>query len=342
MRRREFIIGTVVSSVLGYAQPVCAQADARSFKKRIAIFHPTEKPEGLTINGRRAYKSFFRELNRLGYVEGKNLIVERYSGLGQLDRYGDLARDIVGGRPDVIITLTGTFALRLKQLTATIPIITLAADPIKLGLVTSIGRPEGNITGVSIDAGLEIWGKRLQVLNEATGDHLRRICFLTFGTPYGRSYWEMVGATISEAAQRAGMTILPAFVEGSINKTAYEAAFEEVQRKQVDGLVVSDAPDHVTNRGLIVDLASAHRLPVVYPFREFVEVGGLLAYGVDTADATLRLADMTDQVLRGASPGDIPFYQQVKFELVLNRTTANLLGLKFPATLLAVADEVIG
>jgi putative tryptophan/tyrosine transport system substrate-binding protein len=110
----------------------------------------------------------------------------------------------------------------------------------------------------------------------------------------------------------------------------------------VDGLLVVDAGEHITNRQLIVDLAVKHRLPAIYPYSEFVDAGGLLSYGVDLGDVARRLADITDQVLRGAKPGDIPFYQPTKFELVLNRTTAKSLGLEFPATLVAIADEVIG
>jgi putative ABC transport system substrate-binding protein len=110
----------------------------------------------------------------------------------------------------------------------------------------------------------------------------------------------------------------------------------------VDGVIVADAGEHITNRQLIVDLAAKYRLLAIYPFREFIDAGGVLSYGVDLADVMRRLADMTDQVLRGTKPGDIPFYQQTKFELVLNRTTAKSFQLEFPATMLAVADEVIG
>jgi putative tryptophan/tyrosine transport system substrate-binding protein len=121
----------------------------------------------------------------------------------------------------------------------------------------------------------------------------------------------------------------------------YERVFDRMDSERVDGLIVYDAAEHLSNRRLIVDLAAKHRLPTIYPFREFVEVGGLFSYGVDTAELTLRLADMTDRILRGAKPGDIPFLQQTKFELILNRTTAKSLGLEFPASLLSVADEVI-
>jgi putative ABC transport system substrate-binding protein len=163
------------------------------------------------------------------------------------------------------------------------------------------------------------------------------VCFLTatFGP-----IWETTGPVIREAAQQAGLTVAPALL-GRIDQAAYEEAFDAMDRDRAEGFVLADGAEHFTNRVLIVQLAARHRLPAIYPAREFVEVGGLLAYGVDNADVWRRIADMTDQVLRGAKPGDIPFYQQTKFELVLNRTTARSLGLDFRASLLAVADEVI-
>src|ERR1700742_161013 len=129
MRRREFIAGTVATAASGFAQSIRAQTNT----KRIAIFHPTEPPEGLTIKGRRAYKVYFGELDRLGYIEGQNLIVERYSALGRQDRYGDLARDIVASRPDLIVSVSGLLAHLLKPLTTTVPILATSADPIAAG-----------------------------------------------------------------------------------------------------------------------------------------------------------------------------------------------------------------
>jgi putative tryptophan/tyrosine transport system substrate-binding protein len=123
--------------------------------------------------------------------------------------------------------------------------------------------------------------------------------------------------------------------------TPYEQVFDAMEADGADGLVVSDNGEHLANRVLIVKLAARHRVPTIYPYREFAEIGGLMAYGVDLADANRRVADMTDQILRGAKPGDIPFQQQTKFEFLLNRTAAASLGFQFPATLLAVADEVI-
>jgi putative ABC transport system substrate-binding protein len=191
---------------------------------------------------------------------------------------------------------------------------------------------------VSADAGLEVNGKRLQFLSE-TARSLSNVRFLT--SVSGVRMSEATLAVVREAAGHAAIKIAPAILDGQMDRAAFERAFDGMEDDRVDGLIVSDSPEHVTNRQLIVDLAARHRLPAVYPFREFVEVGGLLSYGVDTADLMRRLADMTDEVLRGAKPHEIPFQQQTKFELVLNRTTAKSLGLEFPVSLLTVADEVI-
>jgi putative ABC transport system substrate-binding protein len=229
----------------------------------------------------------------------------------------------------------GPFALQFKPLTANIPIIAVSADPVVYGLVSNFARPGRNITGVSSDAGLEVYGKRLQLLSETVRNHLTNVRFLVANTPEG------AGAAVREAAQRAGIPIAVVFLNGNIDQAAYERVFNEMERDQVDGLLMSDAGEHISNRRLIIGLAARHRLPAIYPYRDFVEVGGLMAYSVDLGDVMRRVADMTDDVLRGTRAGDIPVYQQTKFELVLNRTTAKSLGLEFPASLLAVADEVI-
>jgi putative tryptophan/tyrosine transport system substrate-binding protein len=146
---------------------------------------------------------------------------------------------------------------------------------------------------------------------------------------------------VSEAAQKIGTPIAAVFVDGDINRTTYERTFDNMKGDRVDGLLVSDSAKHVTNRVLITELAAQRRMPAIYPYRDFVDVGGLMAYSVDLADVFHRVADITDQILKGTKPRDIPFYQQIKFELVLNRITAKSLGLELPATLLPVADEVI-
>ncbi len=313
MRRRDFMAGSAATAVLGVAElPAYAETNPQSsVPKRIAMVHPTEKPEGMTINGRRGFRAYFQELNRLGYIEGKNLVVERYSALGRQESYEEIARAIVSSRPDLILSLTGPLTRQFKP-------------------------SEGNITGVSVDAGLEVWGKRLQFLVETA----RGLTNLRLLIPT-KARWRPVLEPLRDAAARAGTSIDAALLGEHINQAAYEQVFDAMERDRVDGLILSDSGEHVMYRQQIAYLAARYRLPAIYPYRDFVDVGGLLSYGIDPVDFWRRLAVVTHQVLGGAKPGDIPFYQLTKFDLVLNRTTARSLGLDFPPTLLAAADEVI-
>ena len=278
-------------------------------------------------------------MDRLGYIEGKNLVVEWYSVLGRHDRTEEIARAVVGSRPDLIFSMSGALTRALKPLTATIPILAITGDPVAGGIVTNLAKPGGNITGVSTDAGLEIYGKRLQFLVE-TARRLANVRFLM--TTTSRWLWETTPLdALRDAAGRAGISIDAALVSTPVDQAAYEQVFEAMERDRVDGLIVNDAADHLAYRHLIADLAARYRLPAIYPYRDFVDVGGLLSYGFDLADLFHRLAVMTNEVLRGAKPGDIPYYQMTKFDLVLNRATARSLGLDFPPTLLATANDVI-
>ena len=278
-------------------------------------------------------------MDRLGYIEGKNLVVEWYSVLGRHDRTEEIARAVVASRPDLILALTGALTRALKPLTATIPILAITGDPVAGGIVKSLAKPGGNITGVSADAGLQIFGKRFQFLVE-TARRLANVRFLM--TTIQRWLWETTALNgLRDAAGRAGISIDTALVSTPVDQAAYEQVFEAMERDRVDGLIVSDAADHLAHRHLIADLAARYRLPAIYPYREFVDAGGLLSYGIDLVDLYRRLAVMTNEVLRGAKPGDIPYYQMTKFDLVLNRATARSLGLDFPPTLLAIANDVI-
>ena len=361
MRRREFIAGTAATAALSFAWPACAQTNARSpGVKRLAIFHPVRPPEQLTPKGGyRPYKVYFEELNRLGYIEGQNLIVERYSALGHPDRIGDLARQIVASHPDVILTVSGVFIREVMAMTTSIPMVGPTADPVALGLSSSLARPDRNFTGVVVDAGLEIWAKRVQLLLEA----VRKVTKLGYlianpTTPAPLPAWR--SAYIREAAQRGGIAAAYVVVAGKfdraaiernwatvivggekVDRTACEKTFDAMEKEGVDGLIVGEGAELLAYRELIADLAARFRVPAIYPYREFVEVGGLMAYGVDLADTMRRVARMTGQMLGGAKPSDIPFYQQTKYELVLNQKAATSLGLEFPATLLTTADEVI-
>ena len=331
MKRREFI-GLIGGAAAAW--PLAARAQQPSKMKRIAMVHPADKVGNMTISGRPAFRVFFEEMNRLGYVEGQNLVVERYSGEGQTDRYTQLAQDVVSTHPDLIIVIA--IAAQFKLATTTIPIVTTSSDPIVAGLVPSLARPGGNITGVSVDAGIQIWGKRLGLLVEATPKHANTR-FLS-----SQPAWERFEASaVREAASQASISLAGALLTDPLNEAAYQRVFTSMEQERVDTLVVSSEAEHLAHRVTLVELAAKSRIPTIYPFREFVDIGGLMAYSVDLEDTFRRIANTVDKILRGANPGDIPFFQQTKFELIVNLKTARALGLEMPAALVARADEAI-
>ena len=331
MRRRDFI------TALGAAAtwPLAAQAQQPAKMKRIAFVRPAGPVSEVSVSGRPYYRAFFEELSRLGYVEGQNLGVERYSGEGRPERYAELARDVVNTHPDLILAVAARLSLDFKMATTTIPIVSMINDPIALGLAASIARPGGNITGVTISGGLELIGKRMGLLVEAM-PKLSTVSYLV-----SRPYWEDPrGAAAREAAKQAGL-LLKAVLLGAFNEAEYQRVFRSMEQDRADGLMVSDEAENITYRATIVELAAKGRIPTIYAVRDFVEAGGLMAYSPDLADIYRRVANLIDKILKGTNPGDIPFYQPTKFELSINLKTAKELGLEMPATLLARADEVI-
>src|SRR6267142_1740658 len=291
MRRRDFI--TAFGTAAAWPLAVRAQQPAKI--KRIAMIHPAEKVGNMTINGRRPFRTFFEEFSRLGYVEGQNIAVERYSGEGRPERYAELARDVVNTHPDLIFAVGARLSLDFKMATTTIPIVTVIIDPIAMGLVASIARPGGNITGVTISGGLELIGKRIGLLVEAM-PKLSTVSYLV-----SRPYWEDPrGAAAREAAKQAGLSLKAVLLGSAFNEAEYQRVFRSMEQDRADGLLVSEEAEHVTNRSTIVELAAKGRIPTIYPFREFVEIGGLMAYSIDQADAYRRLANLIDKILRGA------------------------------------------
>jgi putative ABC transport system substrate-binding protein len=332
MRRREFIglIGGVA------ALPLAARAQQSSKMKRIAMVHPAEKVGNMTINGDPGFRAFFEELNRLGYVEGQNLVVERYSAEGRIDYFSQLARDVVNTHPDAIFVQSNLLVLAFKAATASIPVVVTAGDPVPSGIVSSIAHPGGNLTGVAVDAGVELLGKRLGLLLEAIPKPLNARFLASRGNWNGAA-----GRVVQDAAKHLGITISGALLDGTIDETQYRSVFAAMERDRVDALMVSPELVNFSNDQLLVDLAAKSRIPTIYAYRETVARGGLMAYAPDWADTLRRAASAVGQILKGANPGDIPFYQATKFELVINVKTARALGLEIPSSLLLRADEVI-
>jgi putative ABC transport system substrate-binding protein len=283
------------------------------------------------------WRAFFVELRRLGYVEGQNLVVERRSTLGRPERFPEIAAEVVRLKPDVIVVGPNRLAAALKVQTATIPIVGASLTaPLESGLITSLARPGGNLTGLTEDAGPEIFSKQLELLTEAVPG-TSRVAFVSITTVWNGA----VGRLLRGAARQLGVTLVALPMDGPVQEEQYLEAFGTMTRTGTQALLVGSTAEHYVNRRLIAKLAVQHRLPTVAPSREFVEVGCLMAYGISTLDNWRHAAHYVDKILKGAKPGDLPIEQPTKFELVINLKTAKALELMIPPAVLARADEII-
>jgi putative ABC transport system substrate-binding protein len=322
MRRRDFI--TLAGSVVA-AWPLTAFGKVQ----RIAIVLPSQPVTTIAeTNDEPLWHAVFSELRRLGYIEGQNLLIERYSG-GERGS-PNLTRDVVSRNPDLIIPVSTNLTLKFKAATTSIPIVGVFGLPIEGGIVPSLARPGGNITGAATDVGIEQWFKRIQLLQQVA-PQATRLAFLE--TRAGR---EQFGPKEGEG----GVTWVGPPLNYPIDEAEYRRVFAGLATDGADGIVVSDEEETWVKRRLIVELAEKTRLPAIYPFKEFVQAGGLMSYGIDVPDVGRRVANMVDQILKGAKPSDIPVFQPTKFELVINLRTAKELGITVPATLLVATDEV--
>ncbi len=283
-------------------------------------------------------EAFRQGLRDLGYVEGRNVVIEYRDAEGKFERLPALAAELVALKVDVIVVAGGTLvALAAKQATRTLPIVfTPAADPVESGLVTSLARPGGNVTGLSILAP-ELVGKCLEQLKQAV-PRVSRVAVLwqPGGVPERTEKDMLKGA---EVAARA-LGVRPQFIEAR-GPDDFDRAFSDMTKARAGALTVLGSTMFGNERRRLVDLAAKNRLPAVYPWREFVDAGGLMAYGPNVADLYRRAATYVDKILKGAKPGDLPVEQPTKFELVINLKTAKAFGLTIPQSLLLRADEVI-
>jgi putative ABC transport system substrate-binding protein len=334
MRRRDFIT-LVGGSVL--ALPIAAHAQQATNTYHIALVHPSISIADMKESGGNPYYgALFKELRRLGYIEGVNLVVTRYSGEGREERFPELCQEVVRTKPDVIVASSSRLVLAFKAATETVPVVATMADPVPFGIVTNIARPGANITGVTVEAGPEIWGKRLQVLREAVPT-ASKVGFLG-----SRQIWSLPEVDASrQAAQQLGISLLGPPIESPIQGEEYRRVLGAMAQEHVDGVIVGDQPENITYGQLIVDLVRAARLPTIFPYREYFEIGALIAYGPSVLDLWRRLAGYIDQILKGTPPGDLPIYLASKFDLVINLKTAKVIGITIPPSLLVRADEVI-
>jgi ABC-type uncharacterized transport system substrate-binding protein len=272
------------------------QAQQRAKVYRIAIVQPSRPVKEMNETSS-IYKALFGELRRQGYIEGQNLIVERYSGEGRTAHYAELASEVVRQQPDVILASSNRMVRYFKEATATIPIVGLMTDPVNFGLVSSLAQPGGNITGVSADAGIAIWGKRLGLLRELI-PAASRVGFLA-----SRDVAEAAdGVAMRKAAQQAGISLVGPPLEGTIDEAEYRRVFKVMTQERADALIVGDQAEHTIYSRLIIELVEKSRLPAIFPYRDFAEEGGLIAYGIDTVDLFRRAAGYIDRILKGAKP----------------------------------------
>ena len=279
---------------------------------------------------------FLRALRDLGWIEGRNLLVEWRWADGKVERLSGFATELAKLNVDLIVAPQSDSALAAKRVTRTIPIVhVVAGDPVADGLATSLARPGGNVTGLTVTPSPEIAGKRLELLKEATG--ASRIAVLW--NPARRyPYIELALREVNASAQALGIQLRVLEARGP---DQFEAAFAAMARSHTQALLTLEDSMFWLHRGVLAEIEVEHRLPTMHDLREYVEAGSLMAYGPDLRDLFRRAATYVDRILKGAKPAELPVEQPTKFELVINLKTAKVLGLTIPPSLLLRADQVI-
>jgi putative ABC transport system substrate-binding protein len=327
MNRRETIVALVA---LG-AVALSAEAQQAAKVARIGYLGTNR---GVAVH---MVDAFLQGLRDLGYVEGRNLVIEYRDAEGKLERLPALAAELVALKVDVIVAATGPGALAAKQATRTIPIVfAVAADPVTDGLVASLARPGGNVTGFAVLAS-ELVGKRLELLKQAIPGADRVALLRQPGAVPEQTDNDMLkGAEV--ASKALGMRLQIVVARGPED---FDSAFTDMTKARAGALIMGGGNMFFSERRRLADLAAKHRLPAVYALREVVDDGGLMSYGPNQADLFRRAATYVDKILKGAKPGDLPVEQPTKFELVINLKTAKALGITIPQKVLLRADSVI-
>jgi putative ABC transport system substrate-binding protein len=325
MKRREFIVVAIGSAVWVRG----ALAEQAPNVRRIGLLSPFS-----AANTQRWEKALLVGLRDAGWVDGRNLVIERRYAEGKLERLPDLADDLVRQKVEIIVTTVTADTQAAKNVSADIPVVMVAAgDPVTTGLVTSLARPGGKVTGLS-QMTPDLSGKRLELLKEIAPD-VSAVALL-FNPDDPLSVLDRKEA--ERSAQALGIKVHSREVRDAAH---LDSALHDALASGADALVVMPAPVMIENLKPIADFARQHHVPSTFHLREFAEVGGLVSYGVDRSDLFRRAASYIDKILKGASPADLPIEQPTKFELLINLKTAKALDLVIPPRLLGIADEVI-
>ncbi len=326
MTTRRVFLGTLACGLL--AAPRAAGAQAGKVYRIAFLGNSTAALEANLVGPLR------EGLRDLGYVEGRNIVIEYRWAEGQYERFPQLVAELLALKVDVIVAAGTPAALAVKRATTTVPMVMVAVgDPVGTGLVASLARPGGNLTGLaSISPDLE--GKRLELLRELV-PKVSRVSFLV--NPANAFH------AVSEKHADEAATVLHLKLQfvGVRTESEFDQAFAAIVKERPGALIVLADRVFLHNRARIVDFAARNRLPAVYPYRELAEAGGLMCFGPNYADMHRRAATYVDKILKGAKPADLPVEQPTKFELIINLKTAKALGLRIPQSLLARADELI-
>jgi len=329
---RRFFLGTLTGGLLGTS--LAAEAQLAGNVPRIGYLEiaPAELPIAQAM-----IEAFRQGLRERGYVEGRTFVIEYRAAAGRVERLPDLAAGLARLKVNVIVASSTPAALAAKQATTTIPIVSaVMGDPVGDGLVASLARPGGNITGLTFLAPALV-AKRLQLLKEAVPD-VSHVAALSHPAVYGEQTMRDMLKEAEVAAQTLGVQLQ---VLEARNPNDFDRAFSAMVTNSASALIVFPSPMFYGAHNRLVELAAKHRLPAIYAFKEAVAAGGLMSYGTNIPDLSRRAATYVDKILKGAEPGDLPVEQPTKFELVINLKTAKALGLTIPPSLLQRADQVI-
>jgi putative ABC transport system substrate-binding protein len=326
MDRRAFI-GTLTGGLL--AAPLAAEAQQAGKMARIAVLGAT-RPEDLP-----QWEGFRQGLRERGYVDGQNIAIDYRWAQGRFERLPALAAELAGLKPTVIVAFVTQSSVAARKATSTIPIVMVAvADPIGAGLVPSLARPGGNVTGNS-SVSVEVTGKSLELLKEVAPER-RRVAILW--NPANAVFQNQMVKEAEAASRRLGLQVQ---IIAARDASEIDKAFQLMTRERAEALAVLSDPTFIAARTQIVALAVKGRLPSVSGNRQYADTGGLMSYGPNFYELYRGAADYVDKILKGAKPGDLPIEQPTKFELIINLRTAKALGLTIPPSLLQRADQVI-
>jgi len=331
MAQYRWIIVTLALSLL--VLPLAAAAQKLAKLPSVGVLEPDYPP---MVTPQSCSVRFRHALGELGYQEGQNIMLEYRYAENQLDRLPALAAGSVQRHPDVLWTSSSRAAQALKQVTTTIPIVVaVAVDLVEQGLVESLARPGGNLTGLDTRY-LELTSKRLELLKDAV-PQITRVAILIDPTG-NRRVLDLIPSAFEAEARALGVHLVRIEVD---DPEAFDTAFAAMAAHNADALVLMDSRIFRMHRERLLGLALAHRLPTIAPIRAYAEAGSLLAYGAEPAALCRRSAIFVDKILKGTKPADLPVEQPMKFELIINLKTAKALGMTMPPSLLLLADEVI-